>query len=373
MLEGRTTLADRRAGSSSLGILQLPLPDAVLHIPPGTLIRLLFEECPRTSCAPLCTKLVQPRRFFRSTGLGPVRSTPGRGGVGLIGQRGDWTCIPTHAGMTLLAVAPCRQVHDLQFRGQSVASVLSILQRALAETCVIFWMPETLVCLCVLSACFLYSSRLVPCLVLLAAAVLTAFRFALRELPASKWRRRLSCQSTGRCFAFWLIFLKVMSSPPRSLSPRAESAHCSPDTASLSPVTSPPWTSTVPCNLRPPSSGPGRADWFEEDFLASFVALSSDEVWALAHAEGSWLSAAAQSVGWFWEQIDGGRRYATWDQALSQFPPAIQKGATFWKRLIKFARESAQRAHLPRQDGEGSGLDGQAASAVGGFDSRCGP
>ena len=80
-------------------------------------------------------------------------------------------------------------------------------------------------------------------------------------------------------------------------------------------------------------------------FLASFVALSSDEVWALAHAEGSWLRLVAESVRWLGEQVDGGRRFPSWTQAWDSWKVAIkQRGSFFGSSNLQESLPKGQRA-----------------------------
>ena len=144
---GRFLVGDSRTPLSS---------EDVLHIPPGTLIRLLPAGQSRPPCVSLSHKLRQPKRWFRPTSWGLPEVEQGRGGVGLVGPWGDWSCIHTSPSMSsqslrqaiatccgvpqsdLWAVATCHHVPDLFFRGRKVASVLSVMPRALAGACVVF-------------------------------------------------------------------------------------------------------------------------------------------------------------------------------------------------------------------------------------------
>ena len=81
--------------------------DDVLHLQPGTLIRLMppILLCPR--CAQFGEKLQSPRRWFRW--FRPAESSPPDdntdcGGAGLVGQWGDWSHIPTFPGVGRLPV-----------------------------------------------------------------------------------------------------------------------------------------------------------------------------------------------------------------------------------------------------------------------------
>ena len=62
-------------------------------------------------------------------------------------------------------------------------------------------------------------------------------------------------------------------------------------------------------------------------------------------AHGRLLAAVCSSIrALVWERVDNGSRFTSWTSAWDSWVLAIRKGGSFWKRLIKFARESAQRA-----------------------------
>ena len=78
-------------------------------------------------------------------------------------------------------------------------------------------------------------------------------------------------------------------------------------------------------------------------YLASFVSLDVQCLWALAHAEGLWLGTVADSLQWLWTEVDAGRHHATWQAAWEVWREAIPGRPRWWKRLLRFARESACR------------------------------
>ena len=81
-------------------------------------------------------------------------------------------------------------------------------------------------------------------------------------------------------------------------------------------------------------------------YLASFVAVDEPVAWALAHAEGSWLADVRDSLEWLWRQIDGGSRHSSWEVAWEAWHVDIRQSPGKWKRLIRFARESALRKEI---------------------------
>ena len=94
---------------------------------------------------------------------------------------------------------------------------------------------------------------------------------------------------------------------------------------------------------------PSVAVWmhfFRLSYLCSFVALSVEQMWALAHAEGSWLRLVRSSLEWLWEQIDRGTVHASWDSAWGAWCEDMVCRPKIWKRRIRFAAESATRAEL---------------------------
>ena len=166
---GRVTLEDLRSavgdkwiagGVFFVGASKEPVqPDDVITPEPGLLIRLYPRRIPLQTCVPLAVKLRNPASWFRPTSQsheGACDDVPGRGGVGLVGPWGDWACPPTFDGMTakslrqaissvcglpasqLLLVAPDAAVADLLFRGEPVASVLSVMSQALDGACIVF-------------------------------------------------------------------------------------------------------------------------------------------------------------------------------------------------------------------------------------------
>ena len=81
-------------------------------------------------------------------------------------------------------------------------------------------------------------------------------------------------------------------------------------------------------------------------YLASFVALDVSTVWALAHAERHWLGLVRSSLCWLWEQVDGGVRTPSWEQAWERWRDDIHKHPRSWKSLIRFAVASATRVDI---------------------------
>ena len=65
-------------------------PDEVLRLQPGTLIRVLPPHLPRPRCVTLAEKLQCPRRWFRPADSDPPDDFTERGGIGVVGQWGDW-------------------------------------------------------------------------------------------------------------------------------------------------------------------------------------------------------------------------------------------------------------------------------------------
>ena len=78
-------------------------------------------------------------------------------------------------------------------------------------------------------------------------------------------------------------------------------------------------------------------------YLASFLTLDITCSWALAHAEGRWLRHVAESLQWLWEEVDAGKRHASWQAAWAIWQDAVPKRPRWWRRLIRFAKESACR------------------------------
>ena len=78
-------------------------------------------------------------------------------------------------------------------------------------------------------------------------------------------------------------------------------------------------------------------------YLASFVSLDVQCLWALAHAERQWLELVVGSVQWLWAEVDAGVRHPSWPDAWEVWKGAIPQRPRWWKRLVRFARESACR------------------------------
>ena len=78
-------------------------------------------------------------------------------------------------------------------------------------------------------------------------------------------------------------------------------------------------------------------------YLASFVSLDIQCLWAMAHAERHWLQAVAASVHWLWEEVDGGAVYSSWQCAWQEWCRDIPRRPRWWKRRIRFAKESSCR------------------------------
>ena len=86
--------------------------------------------------------------------------------------------------------------------------------------------------------------------------------------------------------------------------------------------------------------------FYRLSYVTSFVSLDVKEMWALAHTECKWLCAVRQSLEWLWEQVDRGRRATTRDSAWATWKRDICQAPKKWKRLLRFARESATRVGL---------------------------
>ena len=94
---------------------------------------------------------------------------------------------------------------------------------------------------------------------------------------------------------------------------------------------------------------PSLETWFHFhrlSYLSSFVCIDEPVAWALAHAEGSWLDAVRSSLAWLWQQVDGGVRFPSWEAAWEHWRQDMLRRPGVWKRLIKFARESALRQEI---------------------------
>ena len=90
--------------------------------------------------------------------------------------------------------------------------------------------------------------------------------------------------------------------------------------------------------------------FFRLSYLCSFVALAVKPLWALAHAERQWLTAVRSSLCWLWSQIDGGQRYASWEDAWDDWKYDMCHRQRVWKRRLRFALDSATRVEI-LQDG----------------------
>ena len=78
-------------------------------------------------------------------------------------------------------------------------------------------------------------------------------------------------------------------------------------------------------------------------YLASFVSLDITCLWALAHSEGGWLEHVVASVTWLWSEVDGGRHHPSWQAAWDSWRRSVVCRRRWWKRLLRFAKESACR------------------------------
>ena len=78
-------------------------------------------------------------------------------------------------------------------------------------------------------------------------------------------------------------------------------------------------------------------------YLASFVRLDIPCLWALAHAEGTWLEHVASSLQWLWSEVDNQRFHPSWQDAWETWRADLPHKPRWWKRLIRFAKESAGR------------------------------
>ena len=78
-------------------------------------------------------------------------------------------------------------------------------------------------------------------------------------------------------------------------------------------------------------------------YLASFVSLDITCLWALAHSEGRWLEHVVASIQWLWSEVDGGRHNPSLQAAWCAWRQIVACRPRWWKRLIRFAKESACR------------------------------
>ena len=159
---GRVTLEDLRAavgdklaegGAFFVGASKDPLQhDDVISPRPGTLFRFFPQHVPCRTCVPLEAKIQRPAAWFRPWAQDIGATDLHRGGIGLVGPWGDWSCdgmtakglrhaISRSCGLpvsSLLLAAPASDIRDLFFRGDKIASVLSVMSRALDGACVVF-------------------------------------------------------------------------------------------------------------------------------------------------------------------------------------------------------------------------------------------
>ena len=130
--------------------------DAVVHVPPGSLIRLLPQAAPLPPRVSLQVKLQDPQRWFVPAEYGHSPALQ-PGCIGLVGPLGEWTCIDASGSMEprqlreaisdlcgaspsdVMATTPCEQPLSLSFRGARVVSLLSVTSRALAGGCIVFF------------------------------------------------------------------------------------------------------------------------------------------------------------------------------------------------------------------------------------------
>ena len=91
--------------------------------------------------------------------------------------------------------------------------------------------------------------------------------------------------------------------------------------------------------------------WFHFNrlsYLASFVCSGVEAMWALAHAEGGWLALVRESLAWLWDHV-GGARFVSWELAWESWLDCIRLRPRAWKRLLRFAKDSALRREVVRE------------------------
>ena len=81
-------------------------------------------------------------------------------------------------------------------------------------------------------------------------------------------------------------------------------------------------------------------------YLASFVSIDEPLAWALAHAEGHWLSGVRDSLHWLWRHVDRGQQFVSWEEAWQRWSDDIRSRPRVWKRLIKRGRDAAARLEI---------------------------
>ena len=129
----------------------------IVQLQPGMLVRLLPAA---TVCRRLHTldeKLRRPQEFFVETDSScPDSVEPAFGHIGLVGQWGDWIALPT-AGVVgtaalkmeisracgvpvsdFIPVAPESHPRELVFKGFGIPSLLAVVPKVLAGTCILF-------------------------------------------------------------------------------------------------------------------------------------------------------------------------------------------------------------------------------------------
>ena len=77
--------------------------------------------------------------------------------------------------------------------------------------------------------------------------------------------------------------------------------------------------------------------------LQSCVVVGAREFWALAHAEGSWLSLVRGSLQWLHETTHGPKDPAHWRDAWPQWRELMCARPGSWKRLLRKAQHRATR------------------------------
>ena len=81
-------------------------------------------------------------------------------------------------------------------------------------------------------------------------------------------------------------------------------------------------------------------------YLASFVALDVQAMWAMAHFEGAWLGSVRDSLAWLWLQTDNGAFAVNWAAAWEAWRADILCRPRKWKRLLRYAKQTATHAFV---------------------------
>ena len=82
-------------------------------------------------------------------------------------------------------------------------------------------------------------------------------------------------------------------------------------------------------------------------YLTSFVTLDVPIVWAVAHAEGSWLELVRMSLDWLWQALQDETGTQSWEKAWhNEWRECIVERPGVWKRLLRKAVEHSMRVEV---------------------------